>query len=166
MGTRRPMAANRCGTTWPGWSRRSSGGCVPANYSRIYCYGPLADHDEALGTHSSNTFIGGGFAPSRYWDCCRLQNYGGPAYYRCSCRIFDTVKIGSILHLHRTIRNLAYVRRMRRRGWSPERIAGCWQLLGKGCISQRGDQSVDLRAGYGLQHIRRCKIYRNIADAI
>jgi len=42
MGTRRPMTANRCGTTWPGWSRRSSGGCVPANYSRIYCYGPLA----------------------------------------------------------------------------------------------------------------------------
>lgn len=53
---------------------------------------------------------------------------------------------------------------MRRRGWAPERIAGCWQLLGKGCISQRGGQSVDLRAGYGLCHIRCCKIYRNIAD--
>lgn len=26
----------------------------------IYCYGPLAAHDEALGTHSNNTFIGGG----------------------------------------------------------------------------------------------------------
>jgi len=55
---------------------------------------------------------------------------------------------------------------MRRRGWRPERIAGYWQLLGKSCISQRGDQSVDLCAGYGLRHIRRCKIYCNIADAI
>lgn len=52
---------------------------------------------------------------------------------------------------------------MRRRGWSPVRFAGRWQLIGEDCISQRCDQSADPGAGHGLRHIRRYEIYRSIA---